>query len=214
MAMNNSYLKFKEEASDAISNFPDLKLLSREDSLPYLEGKIDLLDENSIPYDSYFVKILCSTDHPNSFPLVYEINGRLPHNIDWHVYPDGHFCTCTPAEEYVQCNKGITLLGFIQNHLIPYLHNQAFRELKGYYLHERSHGKKGVLESLYTILGTTNADKVLEILLFIYKNETPSRTSKCFCGSGKKYRHCHRESFIQFKKIGQERLKSIIKSIM
>lgn len=214
MAMNNSYLKFAEEASHTISNFPDLKLLSREDSLPYLEGKIDLLDESGIPYDSYSVKILCTIDYPNSFPVVNETKGRLPHNIDWHVYPDGHFCICTPAEEYVQCSKGITLLGFIQNHLVPYLHNQVFRELEGYYLNERSHGKKGVLESLYTMLGTTNADKVLKILIFIYKNEIPHRTSKCFCASGKKYRHCHREHFIYFKEIGQTRLKSIIKSII
>ncbi|WP_409151174.1 SEC-C metal-binding domain-containing protein [Sphingobacterium sp. BS-2] len=212
--MNNSYLKFVEEASYAISKFPDLKLLSREDSLPYLEGKIDLLDENGMPYDSYSVKILCVPDYPNSFPVVYETKGRLPHNIDWHVYRDGHFCICTPAEEYIQCSKGITLLDFIQNHLVPYLHNQAFRELEGYYLNERSHGKKGVLESLYMMLDTTNADKVLDILIFIYKNKTPHRTSKCFCESGKKYRHCHRESFTQIKQIGQDRIKFIIQSII
>ncbi len=212
--MTNSILKFAEEAINVIKNFPELKLLSREDSLPYLEGQIDLLNENGKKYDSYFVKIECSADYPHSFPLVYENSGRLPNNIDWHVYQDGQFCICAPPEEYLECNRGISLLSFIEKHLIPYLHNQAFRELKGYYLNERSHGKEGVLESLYKILRTTSANKVLEILMYIYKNKTPSRTSKCFCASGKKYRQCHRDAFIEFKKIGPERLKLIIKTII
>ncbi len=212
--MNNSIIKFTEEAFNVIKNFPKLKLLNWEDSLPYLEGQIDLLDENGKTYDSYFVKIECSADYPHSFPLVYEINGRLPSNIDWHVYQDGQFCICTPPEEYLECSRGISLLSFIEKHVIPYLHNQAFRELNGYYLNERSHGKEGILESLYDILGTTHANKVLEILLYIYKNKTPSRTSKCFCASGKKYRQCHRDAFIQIKKIGQARLESIIKTII
>ncbi|WP_312398383.1 SEC-C metal-binding domain-containing protein [Sphingobacterium sp.] len=212
--MNNPSLKFAEEAINVINKFPELKLLSRENSLPYLEGQIDLFDQNGRAYDSYFVKIECSEDYPHSFPLVYEINERLPNNIDWHVYPNGQFCICAPPEEYFECSRGISLLSFIEKHLIPYLHNQAFRELNGYYLNERSHGKEGVLESLYNILGTTNANKVLEILMYIYKNKTPSRTSKCFCASGKKYRQCHRNAFIQFKKIGLERLKLIIKTII
>ena len=86
--MNKIRIKFIEEAMEAISNFPDLELSSWEDSLPNLVGSIKLYDKNRDSYDSYFVKIECTPEYPYSFPLVYETQGRLPHNIDWHVYGD------------------------------------------------------------------------------------------------------------------------------
>jgi len=208
--MNKAHVKFIEEATEAIRNFPDLQLNSREDSLPFLEGKITLSDESGIAYDSYQIAIYCSHDYPNSFPLVYETLGRLPHNIDWHVYENGHFCICTELEEHIHCAKGITMTTFIQNHLTPYLHNQSFREKEGYFLNERSHGKQGILESICDILNVSDINKAVSLLVYIYKNKTPSRTSMCFCGSDKKYRYCHREAFQSIKSIGQERLRIVL----
>lgn len=209
--MNKSHIKFTEEATEAIRNFPDLRLLSsRENSLPFLKGKISLLDENGVVYDAYQIKIDCSDDYPNSFPFVYETLGRLPHNIDWHVYGDGHFCICTELEEYIHCVKGITLTTFIQDHIIPYLHNQSFREKQGYFLNERSHGTRGMLEAMRDLLKVQDMGKVYKLINYIYHNDPPSRTAKCFCGSSKKYRYCHREAFQSIKSIGQERLRTVI----
>lgn len=210
LVMNNAYILFTEAAAEGISNFPDLHLQSREDALPFLEGTINLFDEHRAAYDTYAIRIECSPDYPNSFPFVYEIQGRLPHNIDWHLYNDGHFCICTPIEEYIQCAQGITLTSFIQNQVVPYLHNQSFREREGYFLNERSHGLQGILESLYDLLQTRDTNKMYSLLMCIHKNDTPSRTSKCFCGSGKKYRYCHREAYQLIKSMGQYRLYSII----
>jgi hypothetical protein len=208
--MSKSYDKFVEEALEALSNFPDLQLCIREDSLPYLSGNLILSDENDVMYDEYFIKIECPDDYPNNFPLVYEINERLPHNIDWHIYRDGHFCICTPIEEYIHCAKGITLTLFIQKQVLPYLHNQSFREKEGYFLNERSHGSIGILESLYEILHVNDLIKVYSLLIYIYRNNPPSRTSKCFCGGGQKYRYCHRQAYYALKSIGQDRLLGII----
>lgn len=210
MVMNKAYKNFIEEAVEAIRNFPDLQLNSREDSLPFLEGKITLLDEHGVAYDAYQLKIDCSDDYHNSFPIVYETAERLPHNIDWHVYEDGHFCICTPIEEYIHCSKGITLTTLIQNHVLHYLHNQSFREKEGYFLHERSHGTPGILESIQGVLKVKDLNKIYSLLVYVYKNDTPSRTSMCFCGSGKKYRYCHREAYLALKDIGQKRLFQII----
>lgn len=208
--MSKSYDKFVEEAIEALSNFPDLRLCIREDALPYLCGNLILTDKNDVMYDEYYIKIECPNDYPNNFPIVYETNNRLPHNIDWHIYGDGHFCICTPIEEYIHCTKGITLTSFIQLQALPYLHNQSFREKEGYFLHERSHGSMGILESLYEILHVNDLIKVYSLLIYIYKNHTPPRTSKCFCGSDQKYRYCHREAYHALKSIGQDRLLGII----
>lgn len=214
MLMNKSYNKFIEEASAAISSFPALQLFSREDSLPYIEGDITLFDQNGESYDCYSIRIECSSDYPKSFPLVYETADRLPHNIDWHVYNEGNFCISTSLEEYIHCAKGISLTTFVRDHLLPYLHNQSFREREGYFVNERSHGKKGILESIYDLLNVNDNDKAIKLLVFIYRNKTPSRTTKCFCGSGKKYRHCHRDAYQSIKSIGQERLEKLISNLL
>lgn len=208
--MSKSYDKFAEEALEVLNNFPDLQLCIREDSLPYLSGNLILYDENNAMYDEYFIKIECSKDYPNNFPLVYETKKRLPNNIDWHIYGDGHFCICTPIEEYIHCAKGITLTSFIQMQVLPYLHNQSFREKEGYFLNERSHGSIGILESLYDILHVNDLVKAYSLLVYIYKNNMPLRTSNCFCGSNLKYRYCHKEAYHTLKSIGQERLLGII----
>lgn len=212
--MNNAYSLFTKEATEAVSNFPDLSIHIREDSLPFLKGTISLLDKSREVYDEYAIHIHCSPDYPNSFPLAYETQGRLPHNIDWHLYNDGHFCICTPIEEYIQCTQGITLTSFIQNQVVPYLHHQSFREREGYFLQERSHGLRGLLEPLYDLLRTRDINKIHSLLIYIYKNNTPSRTSRCFCGSRKKYRHCHKKEYLAIKSIGQDRLRSIILSLV
>lgn len=208
--MNMLYNRFAEEALEATSSFPDLQLCIREDSLPYLIGNLVLVDENNVMYDKYSIRIEYPNDYPNSFPLVYETNQRLPHNIDWHIYVDGHFCICTPIEEYIYCAKGITLTSFIQKQVLPYLHNQSFREKEGYFLNERSHGSMGILESLYDILHINDLTKVYSTLIHIYRNSKPLRTSKCFCGSDRKYRYCHKKEYEALKSIGQERLFEII----
>jgi hypothetical protein len=44
-------------------------------------------------------------------------------------------------------------------------------------------------------LNTNNYPKLLQLLLFIKRRQEPNRVQNCFCGSGKKYRHCHRNAF-------------------
>src|SRR5690606_21618810 len=109
MVMRNASDKFIKETSEAVIAFPELKLSCRDGCLPYLEGSVNLFDKNGLVYDTYNIRIECSKDYPGTFPWVYEVAGRLPANIEWHVYSDGHFCICTPVEEHIYCRKGITL---------------------------------------------------------------------------------------------------------
>lgn len=208
--MNNSYKIFITEAKEVTSEFPALQLCIREDSLPYLVGKFKLYSNEGILYDNYSIRIECSSNYPYSFPNVFETANRLPYNIDWHVYNDGHFCICTPFEEHIYCAKGFTLLEFINEQILPYLHNQSYREREGYFLNERSHGDKGLHESIIQILNVKSISEAKALLHYIYQNNHPSRTAMCFCGSKRKYRYCHRESFIKIKRIGQEKIKLYI----
>lgn len=191
----NSRRLFIEEAKQLQLNFFDFSLVEDEACNPYIEGRLHLTDEEGKFIDSYNIRIEVKDDYPNSLPLVYETAQRIPVNIDWHIFPDGHCCIVTPPEELLICKKGITLEKFIRKHVLSYFHNQLFRELKGYFLNERSHGNEGIREFFLAKFNTNDSKKVSQLLLFIAKKKEPERTANCFCGSGKKYRKCHRNLF-------------------
>lgn len=193
--MIEGLILFQDEATRIGDCFPTLINAVEENSHPYLVGSIELTDENGYIIDTYRVKIVPTEDYPYEFPHVYELGGRIPINIDWHVFPDGHCCIKAHTEEILICHQGITLIDFIKNEVIPYFFNQKHRELYGYFLQERSHGKKGNLEFLYEVFGTVDKSVIRRCLLFISKKQEPNRVSMCFCGSGEKYRKCHRGTY-------------------
>lgn len=199
--VNESFLSFKDEASSLQSQFPNLRLGQTEDGVPTLIGELPLKDEKGEQIDSYQIRIVCSPNYPQSFPYVFETNKRIPLNIDWHVYSDGHACLCTWPEEVLYCQDGITLHSFIKNQVVPYFFNQKFREMFGFFQHERAHGNKGNIEFFKEKFRSENLSSIVNWLEFIKSNPEPNRTNDCFCGCGEKFRKCHRNEFREFKKL-------------
>jgi hypothetical protein len=211
--MSNGLDLFSIEASNAKGLLAELYgLVLQEDPLR-LDGSVPLVDEQGSIIDTYTISIVPSDNYPNTFPYVYETAGRLPHNIDWHIYPDGHFCIKAFPEENLICINGISLLSFIQEQVIPYLFNQNFREKFGYFLKERPHGVKGNLEFFKDAFRTNDLLKIKECLAFILKRRKPNRVELCFCGSGIKYRKCHRDAYQLLSPISDNTITTYIKII-
>lgn len=188
---------FRAECGALNTPFPDLILIEENDQ-PVLTGQI-LLKEDDLLIDTYQVRILPTPNYPQRFPLVFETGGRLPRNIDWHVFSDGHCCIKSFPEEIYICRQGISLEGFISGQVIPYFFNQKYRELNGFFLNERKHGDAGNLQ-FFQDLFKTNDLKIIAIgLLKLWKKEIPNRVCECFCGSGKKYRSCHKQALQQLQ---------------
>ncbi|WP_440434792.1 SEC-C domain-containing protein [Parafilimonas sp.] len=166
-----------------------------ENNVPYIHGELELKDANGLLVDSYFIKMQPTPEYPSYFPHVFETNGRIPVNIDWHIYTDGHCCIKSIPEEIFICRKGMTLHQFIQNEVIPYFFNQKYKELHGYFLNERSHGDKGNLEFFKDIFQTNDLRTIKTAIELNISKKEYSKVAKCFCGSGKKYSKCHRKAF-------------------
>ena len=175
-----------------------------EHGVPEISGSLILTDDQGEQIDTYQIRVVCSHDYPMSFPLVYETGGRIPLNIDWHVYPDGHACICTQPEEYIVCNSGITLPSFIDHQIKPYLFNQKYREMHGFFLQERSHGRQGNIQFLKEIFKTNNLRLITKWLFYIQSSPEPNRVHDCFCGSRIKYRRCHRDVFRLLKPLSKQ----------
>lgn len=186
---------FISDSVGTIMQYPSLKM-EYEDGTPFLIGDLHLYDSAGNWYDTYSVKIVPTPYYPKLFPMVFETGGRLPVNLDWHVYETtGSCCIKAKPEELLICSKGITLTSFIKEQAEPYFSNQTFRRENGFYLKERSHGILGTIESLKELFKTKSIVSVIRNLEFILRQEEPGRTHLCFCGSGIKYRKCHRSTY-------------------
>jgi hypothetical protein len=183
-------LKFESEAEETIKSHESLKL-SVHNGIICIEGDLQL-NAHGILIDTYNIRITPTEEYPNKFPLVYEIGGRIIPNIEWHFYRDGHCCLKAPPEEIIICRKGINLLSFIDTIVVPYFFNQKHRETFGFFLKEMPHGHTGIITSLQDIVGSKDKNLVIMAIQFALRRIKVERTEYCFCGSGKKFRQCHK----------------------
>ena len=191
----NGYSIFEQDAKDVIEKYKELSF-KIEDGIPCVFGSINLTDENSIIEDTYQIKIKAVINYPYSFPLLFETEGRIPRNVDWHIFEQtGNCCIASPPEEIIICNSSLNLISFIDNQVKNYFYSQIFRNQNGYFLKERSHGSKGWIEFFEETLMTDNIFNIEFGLNQIIEGKKIDRVSICFCGSGKKYRKCHKKSY-------------------
>lgn len=210
---NSSRSLFNDQWDSISGRYVGLKIDSRN-SAPILSGTIDLVGLDGITDDQYKIEIHWRELYPFQFPLVYEAGGRIPKNIDWHIYPEGGNC-CIKArpEEILICRKGITLDAFITAQVIPYFYNQTFRRQNGYFYKERNHGELGNLEFYFETLRTSSVDFVEVCLKQAIEHKGYKSTKKCFCGCNKKYKKCHRRAIRLLSQLGRPYIKGELEII-
>jgi len=186
---------FKRDFESAKDLLPDLSFSADENGVPFVHGRIWLRDAHGVCIDHYLVRIVPTASYPFQFPLVFETGGRIPINFDWHVFEqDGHLCIRVLPEEIIICKKGLEFLSFIKEQLIPYLFNQKYREMNGYFLKERSHGDAGGIEYFQELFATTDLKVIAQGMAIVRSKRFPKRVANCFCGRKLKYRKCHRNA--------------------
>lgn len=196
---------FIKQALEVIEHFPSLRLITDGDI--HIEGEIEISDESGRIWETFLVVIRPSEAFPYRFPLLFEVGGKIPRIPDWHINSDGSCCVDVEPSELIYCKNGITIVQYLIEKVNPFLSNQAYRIEEGCYANgEYPHGDEGIFRYYFTLLRAHNYPEVLQLLAYIIKNERPSRVSNCFCGSGKKFRHCHRDAFDKIKLIDKEHL--------
>lgn len=209
--MNEGEQLFLAEAHSVVESYGKLKIVATNQKA-IISGELDLIDKQGNYHDTYSIEIHPVSNYPNRFPLVSEVGGRIPRNIDWHVFEsDGHCCIKTLPEEILACRKGIDLISFIKDEVEPYFYSQTFRRLNGYFLNERAHGLLGYIEFFSEVLETKDIREMTQWLFFILQRREPNRVAKkCFCGKNVMYRHCHRNAYRKLAAFSDEELKCFI----
>jgi len=193
----------KDHLNNFISNYPSFTVKEDLDNF-YVLGSVEIIGDDNVKWDEYEIKIcIPKNGYPFIFPTLFEIGGKIPNNPDWHTFPDGSCCVAVRPIMQIHKQKGIDINNYYNEFVIPYLANQTYRRLTGSYANgEYDHGQFGIEQYYKELLGEKDFKNIKSLLVKIYNNNLPNRTSKCFCGSKKKYRHCHKKIVNTIKDIG------------
>lgn len=191
-----------EDIDHFISKYPGFIKSGGEDD-SFLSGTV-IIEADDKRYD-FEVKICPAENYPYRFPKVFELSNKIKRIADWHVNSDESFCFTVEPIEAIACKEAINLLDFYSKWLIPYLSNQQYRINEGKYANgEYSHNFLGLYEYYAELLKAKDIRKLEHYMTFVSSKKKIERTSICYCGSGVKYRHCHKKGTTELLLINEE----------
>lgn len=203
---------FEKDLQLAVKRFPGMSIKGTPGKL-YLKGIIDIKDVQGVVLYSYSIEIHRSPAYPHRFPLVFEVGGDIPVGSDWHKYEDNSLCIDVEADEILKCRRGLSVCEFIVQELIPHLANQRYRAVEGCYTNEYKHGGLGVMEFYTELLGTSDTQMWLKVAHSVFVENRLRRNELCYCGSGRKYKHCHEAIDERLNLIGVNKVLGDFKSL-
>jgi hypothetical protein len=184
--------RIEKDFNVACDRFPKLILKKIAKGIYHCVGEIDIFDNKNNYWDSFQIIIKLSTAYPYSFPKVYIVGNRIPIEDERHINKDASCCVAILQEETLRASRGITILQFINEFVVPFFANQLYFE---------KHNKWANGDYLHSIDGIiqfykeqTHLETVNEILSFLKKLPTIKklgRNDKCYCNSDLKYKNCH-----------------------
>lgn len=179
------------------SQYPTLQL-QEDNGEWYIRGPCPVVADEGV-IDRFFVEIGIPRDYPQSIPTVRELGGRIPHNADHHVSPGGLLCPLLPDERWRYWPQGADIGAFLKGPLNDYfLGLLYFKKHAVWPFGERAHGRAGIVEYYSEELGTSDLSVIRRCLEYLSKPQ-PKGHWPCFCGSGKRMRHCHFEKMIELR---------------
>lgn len=215
MSIKN-YQIFCNHLEAAIIKFPALTIRVGTDKKKYLQGILDIPNEDSIIIGSYLIEIHFVERFPYRFPILLETGESIPNEIDWHKYTDGSCCITVEPDEIIKCKHGLTVLEFIEKYAFSFFANHVHRKLTGSYLNgEYSHGFPGLKQFYSHLLKTDDLSQWENYYrhCFLKRTIVSGRNDKCFCGSNCKFKNCHYKIFGSLQEIGPERFLKDLKNI-
>ena len=190
--------------NNAIEHYPKLKIIEENGNFS-LSGEVDILhpiEKKCI--DTFSVDISFPERFPRCFPRVVETSGKIERIPDRHIFVNDGFrlCFTVIVEELLKCRNGITTRFFLDNVLVPRLAEEYLVNNGGKYTHEFAHGNLGDFQFYFQEFKTENPNEVIRYLKMILQGGFPKHYALCSCGSGVKFKKCHRKNFEELKSIG------------
>ena len=187
LADPDSYAKMKAEVEAA---YPDLRFSIR-DGCVLLRGSFPI-KENQDVLDRYVIEVRVPQDFSKRLPVVREIGGRIPWDVDRHVDGNGEACLFVPDERWKHFPAGGNLRDFLDGPVRSFLIGQSVLDHTGMWpFGQRSHGDAGILEAYAEMFNISpDRETVMAFLGLLSRREIKGHWL-CPCGKGKILRKCH-----------------------
>jgi hypothetical protein len=147
----------------------------------------------AVEADRYALDIALPANYPHAIPSVWETGGRIPREIDRHVFDDGSLCLGAPLALWMQLGGDYSIERLIDGPLRSFLiGNSLVEEREPWPYGDRTHGAAGLLEHLGELIGTSDPQGVGRFLIDLLDKKVRGHWL-CPCGSGLIIRKCHRD---------------------
>jgi hypothetical protein len=138
----------------------------------------------------FLVEIELPSDYPRVRPIVREVGGEIPHDLEHHN-PKGVACLFHPAAYWLDGYDKRPLSDFLQGPVLNFFMFQCCKRLGVPWPHgEQAHGTAGALEFFCERLRVDERTALRCVKALAQKALT--RHSRCPCGSMRSVRKCHR----------------------
>ncbi len=197
--------RFSKDLAEARSKYPRIQY-EHKDGFDYchrVKGEIDIMDSEGTFWGTFLISVDFHRSYHKGFAILFDHSKAFPWTLDWHTNKGGECCICSPIEKIEQSHSRITVLGFMDEYVIPFYSNQIYRREFGSYKNgSYGHYKEGIWESLEEEFNTKDRGVIKEILNRMGRNR--GRNDLCFCGSGKKLKKCHLQRERVLKELSQK----------
>lgn len=195
------------DIESVMKKYPELEPVVDKNVPVGLEGFIDIHDLNNVKRGSFQIQVNFPLDYPHGFPSLRELSGLIPKEIDRHIYSNGNCCVTILQKQIIESNRGITIVRYFTDYVVPYLANQIyFQEFGEWANEEYEHGYAGLIQYYKETLNTSDPSIILKSIEAVICNNKIRGYEKCFCQSGVKFKKCHQKGLIELQAIGKEQL--------
>lgn len=177
---------------DVVEYYPGLRPLPFLGDNLTLEGDLEFsatFNGDEI-VDSYRVRVDIPREYPKVIPKAFELDSRIP--LDFHQFEDGSLCLGSRLAIRLRVNERPTLLGFVEDVLIPYLYSYSIKERTNKLPYgELRHGNVGLFDDYMRILNAPSREACKRLLLLGSLQRRKANRHPCPCGSGLRVGKCH-----------------------
>ena len=160
-------MAFIDESIDFIhQTFPEVAIRQEASSVIF-EGRFILRGryKDFIMEAAPRLKLVMDNNYPHILPKVLDINDTILYD---HKFQDKSLCLATPIDIRLRLLSSKNISDYIEGFLIPYFISYKYWEQSGQKIDiygDRSHGKKGIIESLADFFNLECSDEITILLL-------------------------------------------------
>lgn len=181
---------------DFLADQPGLRVLPSSGGAVRLEGQFAFhadFEGGPAIRDTYHLRIEVPTAFPDALPFVYELGGRIPRDLDHHVFPQsGRLCLGSTLRLHAIARDTRGLLPFGQRAIVPYLYAASLRERTGgpYPFGELAHDRTGLLDDYAQMLNLERPEQAAQALALGAMRKRLANKRPCPCGCGQRLGVC------------------------